>query len=76
MSAGILAWQNENGLQHYPLVKDTIVKDFIVDASFIQFDNFIPILHSIEVKANKILVTILFDLESVTVEIQRYTAKR
>lgn len=66
---GILGWLNENGLSYYPMSKDLIVSDLIIDANFVQFDGFIPILETIEVKPNKIILHIQIDTGLVLVEI-------
>lgn len=61
MDLGILEWQNEHALTDYPLSSYTGFNDFIVDAAFIQFDNFIPVLQKVVVTSSEITVYILFD---------------
>jgi hypothetical protein len=56
-----LNWQNENALSSYPFTLDQEVQDFIVDAKFVQFDNFIPTLNYILVENDKIIFSITFD---------------
>lgn len=56
-----LEWQNENSLSGYPLIQETEHPSFLVDAKFVQFDNFIPILHTVFVDTHKIRLTIAFD---------------
>lgn len=60
-----LPWQNENSLSSYPLVFPFDYDGFIVDASFIQFDYFVPILNSVlvskEDNADYIDIAITFD---------------
>lgn len=56
-----LNWQNENGLSSYPFDSDLEVQDFIVDARFVQFDNFIPKLNYIYIDLAKIDISITFD---------------
>lgn len=56
-----LNWQNENALSSYPFDEDIFSTDFIVDAKFIQFDGFIPILNSVIVDADKIILSVTFD---------------
>ena len=41
-----LNWQNENGLSSYPFDRDLEVQDFIVDARFVQFDNYVPVYNN------------------------------
>jgi len=61
MSIGILSWTNETGLSPYPLTKGFGYNSFLIDANFIQFDNFIPILHSIQVIDDEVIIRILLD---------------
>lgn len=56
-----LNWQNENELSSYPLSEDIEPNSLIVDARFVQFDNFIPILNSITIQSDSITLEILFD---------------
>jgi hypothetical protein len=46
----VLPWQNENSLTSYPLETPFELENFIVDASFIQFDAFVPVLKEIDVR--------------------------
>jgi hypothetical protein len=57
----ILEWQNENSLSSYPFTDDIVVPDFIIDAKFVQFNNFIPILNYIQVDSNNIKINITYD---------------
>ena len=57
----ILNWQNENSLSNFPLVSYIEFRDFLVDSSFVQFDNFIPILNTIAVDETNVTLTITFD---------------
>ena len=70
---GVLNWNNETGLQTYPLTSTLVSDDgrqfpnnFIVDANFIQFDNFIPQLTKLTVTDSSIAITLLTDTGSVT----------
>ena len=56
-----LNWQNENALSSYPLTEAGDFQDFIVDAKFVQFDNFVPVLNYIQVNNTNIVFTITFD---------------
>ncbi len=62
----ILGWQNEAGLTNYPLASSFDVQDLIVDASFVQFDNFVPKLTRLLVTPEALELTILFDAGEVT----------
>jgi hypothetical protein len=62
----VLPWQNENSLTSYPLVYPLDYDGFIVGASFIQFDYFIPVLGTIFVGSGSVEVTITFDCGEVT----------
>jgi hypothetical protein len=67
----VLAWQNETGLSSYPLTLPLDIQDFLVDASFIQFDNFIPGLRKLVVSPDTIEVTINFDCGEVIGSVTR-----
>ena len=56
-----LSWQNENGLSSYPFNSDLEVQDFIVDARFVQFDNYVPVLNYIDIEVSKIELSMTFD---------------
>jgi hypothetical protein len=56
-----LGWQNENGLSSYPFLRDIEPRDFIVDAKFVQFDNYTPTLNSIAVEDIRIDLVFTFD---------------
>ena len=61
-----LPWHNENALSSYPFLSDLEVQDFIVDASFVQFDNFIPVLNYFTVNNSNITLAITFDYGQTT----------
>ena len=67
----VLGWQNENGLSNYPFIDPFDIQDLIVDASFIQFDNFIPLLTYVLIDINSIDITITFDSGEATAVITR-----
>jgi hypothetical protein len=56
-----LNWQNENALSSYPFAEDLNPQDFIVDAKFVQFDNFTPILNSVQVDEDRVTLDITLD---------------
>jgi hypothetical protein len=56
-----LEWQNENGLSGYPFDEEFEVQNFIVDASFIQFDDIVPVLNYVIVNKDRITLNIAFD---------------
>jgi hypothetical protein len=56
-----LEWQNENSLSGYPLTQETDYSTFLVDAKFVQFDNFVPTLLTVFVDSDTIRLTISFD---------------
>lgn len=62
----VLSWQNEHALSNFPLEEPFDLENFLVDASFVQFDGFVPILRRIAVTAEDIAVTLLFDEGEVT----------
>jgi hypothetical protein len=57
----VLSWNNESGLSPYPLVKSFGYDDLIIDANFIQFDNYVPILQTIIASDDIFQFTIKFD---------------
>jgi len=57
----VLNWRNENSLTGYPFSSDMDVQDFIVDAKFIQFDDFIPTLEYASIESSSLTLTITFD---------------
>jgi len=65
---GVLQWTNENGLANYPLTAGIGTQDFIVDASFTQFDGFVPVLVSILPTSVDIQLTFTFDFGSAEVK--------
>jgi hypothetical protein len=62
----VFGWQNENGLFNFPFSDPFTIQDLFVDASFIQFDNFIPVLKSVYIGYDTISVTMLFDCGEIT----------
>ncbi len=69
MLSGIFEWENELEQSHYPLTKDIGLKAVIIDASFQQFDNFIPVLKKIAVVVDALTITIQTDAGNITVNI-------
>lgn len=61
MNIGILDWTDENAKGDYPLLSSIGVKGVIVDASFVQFDGFVPVLNSITVAPTTVTFNITFD---------------
>lgn len=68
---GILEWTNEHSLSNYPLSKPMSPMDFIVDASFVQFDGFIPVLKSITVQRTQLILALLTDAGEVKVTVAK-----
>ena len=62
----VLERASENSLTSFPLTEELEVQNFIVDASFIQFDNFIPQLNRIFVDSDAIKLDITFDFGKLT----------
>lgn len=56
-----LEWQNENSLSGFPLLQETDYPSFLVDAKFVQFDSFVPILSTVFVNTDSLTLTIIFD---------------
>ncbi len=77
MVTGVLTWHNENGRSDYPLTaNDAVIKNILVDACFVQFDNFIPVLNTILVSSTSLQITLTLDLLTLTVDYLKssYTA--
>lgn len=68
---GILEWTNEHSNSSYPLSKPFSPQDFIVDASFVQFDGFTPILKTITVKQGKATIVLTTDAGDVSAVVSR-----
>jgi len=67
---GILDWQNEHGLENYPLSKEVVgLTNLLVDATFTQFDGFIPVLTQVAVNGTGVTLTITMDEGDVSVVI-------
>jgi hypothetical protein len=56
-----LEWQNENSLSGFPLVSEISPTSLLVDARFVQFDNFTPVLNYVFADSDKITFAITFD---------------
>lgn len=64
---GVLQWLNEHAKTDYPLENSIGYTDFIVDASFVQFDNYIPVLKSIVGTITDLTLSIQFDKEKLDI---------
>ncbi len=71
MASNILDWQNEHALTDYPLSAFIGYNDVVVDASFIQFDNFVPVLKTIAITDLAVTFTIEFDRETLDVVVEQ-----
>jgi len=56
-----LEWENQNGLAQYPFLQDAPISNIVVDATFQQFDNFIPTLNYILVSSTSLTVNLTYD---------------
>jgi hypothetical protein len=56
-----LTWHNENALSSHPFGADIEPRSFIVDAKFVQFDNYIPSLNYIQIQPDSIHLVLTFD---------------
>lgn len=63
-------WRTANSLTAFPLSKSFGVENFIIDANFVQFDAFVPVLQTVVVAEHSITLTILFDTGTQTATIQ------
>jgi len=62
---GILSWENETALNAYPLSKEFGLNSFLVDANFVQFDNFVPVLQSITLLDQNLVISLLTDVGTI-----------
>lgn len=62
-----LSWQNENALSSYPFSLDLDIQDFIVDAKFVQFDDYLPVLNYVTIDFDRIQLNVLFDEGETTI---------
>lgn len=67
----VLSWQNESTLSPYPLSKSIVIDNFIIDANFVQFDAFIPVLKSITANNDTFFIEIEFDQLTKIVEVSK-----
>jgi tartrate-resistant acid phosphatase type 5 len=67
MDSGILEWQNEHALTDYPLSSYIGYGDLLLDASFTQFDGFIPVLNTAVVLIDRATFNITFDRETLDI---------
>ena len=58
---GITEWRDHGRSSCYPLAVDIDPNDLFVDASFVQFDNFIPQLSTVVIDSTGVTFTFLFD---------------
>lgn len=70
-SLNVLSWNNESNLSPYPLVNSFGYDDLIVDANFVQFDNFIPILQTVSAANNLFEFIIKFDNLTKTIVVNK-----
>ena len=68
---GILEWTNEHSLNSYPLSKAVAPLDFLVDAAFVQFDGFVPVLKQITVEQNRLTLVVTTDAGDIQVVVAR-----
>jgi hypothetical protein len=67
----ILTWNSETSVSPYPLEKSIGVDNLIIDANFVQFDDFVPILKNVSVSNDTFLITIQFDQVLKTISIEK-----
>lgn len=73
-TVGILEWTNEHSNSSYPLSKPFVPQDFIIDASFVQFDGFVPTLKSITIKQGKATLVVTTDAGDISIVVSRPSA--
>jgi hypothetical protein len=64
---GVLPWQDEQGVNNYPLLTDVFqVSAVFVDGAFIQFDNFIPVVKDVTFNDAETTITLTTYVGDVT----------
>lgn len=58
---GVLEWRNESVRGAYPLARGIADNDLLVDAQFVCFDNFVPILKSYQVDSGSLNLTVTLE---------------
>ena len=66
-----LNWQNEQALSGFPFSESLDVQDLIVDAKFVQFDGFQPLLNYIYVSADSAEISMTFDYGIKTITLSK-----
>lgn len=67
----VLSWQNESSLSPYPLAKSIGYDNLLIDANFVQFDAFSPVLKTLTVGSDKYIFEIVFDRVTKLVEVDK-----
>lgn len=62
MHLNVYSWTSETSLTPHPLTKSFGYDSLLLDANFVQFDNFVPVLKTIKLNDDKLEITIQFDL--------------
>lgn len=70
----ILEWGNEHSLSGYPLMEKWEILDLLLDARFIQFDDFVPVWKSLSVTQTSAVFTVSSYFGDATCEIPKTTA--
>lgn len=70
---GILERPNENAFGNFPFSSPVTFKDVIVDALFIQFDGFAPVLNTLQIQETKIRLSITLDTGTHTFDFLKTT---
>jgi hypothetical protein len=69
MDTGILSWLNEASLTPYPLQHGFGCDGFLLDANFVQFDNFVPILTSLSLNELNLSINLQIDVGAIALSI-------
>lgn len=70
-NTSVLSWQNETTLSPHPLERSIGPDSLLIDANFVQFDNFVPVLNAISAENDKISFEIQFDRVLKVVEVDK-----
>ena len=55
---GTLGWREENAREAYPLAYQQDMPKFIVDATWVQFDGYVPVLHAVSATGSEVTLEI------------------
>lgn len=70
---GITEWRDERKFDSYPLAQPYPFQGLILDAKFVQFDGYVPVLTKISLAEGNVTLTIKYDTNEVLIEVNYIT---